>query len=202
MTKLQVTLKELRGDGVCIRGYNKLICALTGKEFDLDRKSYIHCRRNKPIGIEFILDSNGFDDAMWALKAIPDIDRDCRHFAVWCARQVQHLMIDKRSTAALDVAERHADGLATDEELSAAWDAAVDAARDTTSDAAKYAAKDAACDVTSDTAWAAAWDSAKNSASAAANAATVSRSDAWNAVRTAQTEMLRKMCRGEAPWQQ
>jgi hypothetical protein len=60
-------------------------------------------------------------------------DRELRKFAVWSARQVQHLMTDPRSVAALDVAERHADGLATDEELNAAWAAARaawDAARD------------------------------------------------------------------------
>jgi len=51
-------------------------------------------------------------------------DRELRKFAVWSARQVQHLMTDPRSVAALDVAERHADGLATDAELSAAWAAA------------------------------------------------------------------------------
>ena len=54
-------------------------------------------------------------------------DRTLRKFAVWSPRQVQHLMTDPRSTHALDVAERHADGLATDEELAAAWAAARDA---------------------------------------------------------------------------
>lgn len=47
-----------------------------------------------------------------------------RLFAVWCARQVQHLMKDQRSIDALDVAERFANGLATKEELDAAGDAA------------------------------------------------------------------------------
>ena len=47
-------------------------------------------------------------------------DRTLRLFAVWSARQVQHLITDPRSLAALDVAERHADGLATDKELRAA----------------------------------------------------------------------------------
>ena len=49
-----------------------------------------------------------------------------RLFAVRYARRVQHLMTDPRSIAALDVAERHAKGKATDEELAAAA-AAVDA---------------------------------------------------------------------------
>jgi hypothetical protein len=77
--------------------------------------------------------------------------RELRKFAVWCARQVQHLMTDPRSVAALDVAERHADGLATDEELhaagaaaeAAAW-ASRAAARDAAWDAAEAAARDAA----------------------------------------------------------
>jgi hypothetical protein len=55
-------------------------------------------------------------------------DRELRMFAVWCARQVQHLMTDAQSVAALDVAERHANGEATNEELSAAWSAARSAA--------------------------------------------------------------------------
>ena len=45
-------------------------------------------------------------------------------FAVRCARRVQHLMTNPRSVAALDFAERHARGEATDAELAAARDAA------------------------------------------------------------------------------
>ena len=171
MTKFQVTLKDLRANHACISGYNKLVCALTGQEFGGERETYIRYRHDEPIGIEYILDSNGLDDALWALRAVPDVDRDCRHYALWCARQVQHLMTDPRSIAALDVAERHADGLATDDELAAALDAAWDAARDSAWDAARDAARDAA--------WAAALDAALD----------------------AQADMLRKMCRGEAPWQ-
>jgi hypothetical protein len=55
-------------------------------------------------------------------------DRTLRLFAVWSARQVQHLMTDPRSLAAIDAAERHANGQATDEELAAARDAAKGAA--------------------------------------------------------------------------
>ena len=51
-------------------------------------------------------------------------DKTLRLFAVWCARQVQHLMTDHRSIAALDVAERYANGEATREELDAALSAA------------------------------------------------------------------------------
>jgi hypothetical protein len=88
-------------------------------------------------------------------------DRELRKFAVWCARQVQHLMTDARSVAALDVAERHADGLATDAELNAArdaagrasWDAAWGVARVAANAAladARYAARAAAEDAAGD----------------------------------------------------
>lgn len=59
-------------------------------------------------------------------------DRELRLFAVRCARSVQNLMEDARSAAALDVAERYANGAATDDELAAAmaaaWAAAMAAA--------------------------------------------------------------------------
>jgi hypothetical protein len=45
-------------------------------------------------------------------------------------------MLDQRSVAALDVAERHANGNATGPELAAAWDAARAAAWDAASAAA------------------------------------------------------------------
>jgi hypothetical protein len=91
-------------------------------------------------------------------------DKELRLFAVWCARQVQHLMIDRRSINALDVAERYVNGSATDEELTAAitvadaaW-AAADEAK-----AAAYAARAvayaalAAADAAADAVWAAAY---------------------------------------------
>jgi hypothetical protein len=87
-------------------------------------------------------------------------DRELRKFAAWSARQVQHLMTDPRSVAALDVAERHADGLATDEELRAARDAAraaagaARAAAWAAAEAARAAAEDAARNAV-EAAWAA-----------------------------------------------
>jgi hypothetical protein len=87
-------------------------------------------------------------------------------FAVRCARRVQYLMTDPRSVAALDVAERHAKGEATDEELAkarsaayAAWDAARAAAEDAAEDAAVVAR--ATAWAAARAAWAAAWDAAR-----------------------------------------
>lgn len=71
-------------------------------------------------------------------------DKELRLFAVFCARQVQHMMTDPRSIAAIDVAERFAHGDASSEELAAAW-----AASDAASGAAWAAASDAAKDAQS-----------------------------------------------------
>ena len=110
-------------------------------------------------------------------------DNDLRLFAVWSARQVQHLMTDARSIAALDVAERYARGRATDAELAEAWDAARDAARDAAWDAARDAAGAAARDAARAAALAAAGAAALAAAGAAARAA--AGAAAWDAAKAA-----------------
>ena len=114
---------------------------------------------DEPLPLLTVLESNGLDDCLWCLRSVPEYNQVWRMYAVWCARQVRHLMTDARSLAALDVAWAHANGLATDEELAAAGDAsraaawaAWDAPR-----AAAWAARDAAC-----AAWDAAGDAQKN----------------------------------------
>ncbi len=194
-TKFEVTLAALRREGACINGYNKVVRAVQGREFseeDGDRESYIRFRHEEPISLVAILESNGLDDALWALRCVPGVDRDARLFAVWCARQVEHLMTDQRSKDALAVAERFANGEATDEERDAARDAAWDAARDAAWDAARDAAWDAAWDAAGDAAWAVAWAAAGDAARAAARAA----------ARDAQKDMFIAMCEDRAPWQQ
>ena len=90
-----------------------------------------------PITVRQIVDAMGLDDALWCLRTMPEHNNRWRLLAVRYARTVQHRMTDPRSLAALDVAERHANGLATDDELKAAWAAAADAALDAAWDAAR-----------------------------------------------------------------
>lgn len=130
---ITTTLNKIRAHGPCAEGWTKLLAALGKTQADDDA-----------LPLEFILDSNGLDDALWALRAVEGHDREIRLFAVWCARQAQHLMTDSRSIAALDVAERFANGRATSEELAAARDAAGAAAGAAARDAAWAAARDAA----------------------------------------------------------
>ena len=127
---LTTTLNRIRAHSPCVDGWTKLLTHLGKTAAD-----------DEPLSYETILESNGLEDALWCLRAEPQHAREYRLLAVWFARQVQHLMTDPRSLAALDVAERHANGGATDAELDAAWAAARDAAW-----VAAWAAGDAARD--------------------------------------------------------
>jgi hypothetical protein len=134
-------------------------------------------------------------DKVWAFtrEGIVD-DKTLRLFAVACARRVQNLMQDKRSINALDVAERYANGKATEDELAAAsdaaWAAASDAAWPTARDAAMDSAWAAARDAARDAAWAAAWSAARDAAWAAVRDA--ARDAARYAARAAASETERK----------
>ena len=135
---MYTTLNKIRAKSPCTSGWTKLLKNLGKTHAD-----------DEPLAITTILESNGLDDALWCLRAVNGHQREMRLFAVECARSMQHLMKDPRSLAALDVAERHANGLATDAELSAAWSAAWAAARDADGNAARDAAWSAARDAQS-----------------------------------------------------
>jgi hypothetical protein len=121
-----------------------------------------------------------FDDRLWVIMRDELVsDKLMRLFAVWCARQVQHLMKDERSIKALDVVEAFANGNATKEELAAAWAAALGAALGAAGSAARDAAESAARDAARAAAWAAAWAAALGAALGAAES--VARDAAWAA---------------------
>jgi len=151
MTQLYTTLNKIRACSPCESGWTKLLKHLGKTTAD-----------DEPLPFSVILTSNGLYDALWCCRAAPEYDREWRLFAVWCARQVQHLMTDKRSIEALDVAERFANGSATTQELAAAW-AAARAAGDAAGTAARAAAGDAA--------GTAAWAAARAAGDAARDAA-------------------------------
>jgi hypothetical protein len=148
---IYTTLNTIRSHSPCAGSWEKLLRALGKTQAD-----------DEPLGLDRILEVCGLGDALWSLRCWPEHSKHWRPYAVWCARQVQHLMTDPRSLAALDVAEKHANGDATDDELDTAEAAARDAA-----DAAAAASWAAA---NTDAAYAA-WDAARDAAQAAVRAA-------------------------------
>jgi hypothetical protein len=174
---LTTTFKRLKEAGACESGYKKLGEALGG---------ITAYGKDTPITLLQILESNGLDDALWAFKAVAELEdgkRIARLFACDCAERVLHIFErehphDKRPRQAIEVARQFAVGEATEEEIAAAWDAARDA-----TDVAWDAARDAT-DVAWDAARAAAWDAARDAARAAA------WDVAWDAEQKAQKQIL------------
>jgi len=154
---ITTTLNRIHAHGPCRSGWEKLLIGLGKTVAD-----------NEPLPYARIVEINGIYDALWCCRAEPQHAAVWRLFAVWCARQVQHLMTDPRSVVALDVAERHARGKATDMEL--------DAARAAARDAAGAAARAAAWTAT----WAA-WAAARGAAGAAWAAEEAAGAAAWAA---------------------
>jgi hypothetical protein len=140
---MKTTLNKIRAHLPCADGWQKLLKHL-GKSGPDDQE----------LDLLAVLESNGFDDALWCLRAVDVFDREKRLFAVWCARQVEHLNSDPRIKACNDMAERYANSLCTNNDLQGACRAAyaTDAAHAT---AAAYAVAYAAAYAASYTASAA-----------------------------------------------
>ena len=178
---MQTTLRKIRAAGPCgMRledgqrvGYLKLKFHL-GKGYGDD---------DTPIDITTIIDSNGVDYALWCLRAVDGHAREKLLYAYWCARQVPSLMGDLSSVTALDVAERNANGAASDDERAAAKAAGAEAAWAALAARAALAALAA-----TDDSWAAL--PAKEGARAALAAAR----DARDAASAAQADELRRVC--------
>lgn len=181
---MRTTLNRIRSYDPCADGWRKLLTHLgkTGPDDD-------------PLPLTAILDSNGLDDALWALRAVEGHDREKRLFAVSCVRQVEHLMTDQRARDALDVAERFARGRATRQELDAAAVRAADAAAaaypaDAAAYATVHAVVHAAAYIT-----AAAYVTVYAVVHAAADVAYITAADAaYAAARSAQSAEFRRVC--------
>lgn len=155
---IYTTLNHIREHNPCADGWRKLLKYLgkTGPD-------------DAPLAYIVILDAVGLDDALWCLRAEPQHASIWRMYAVRCARRVQHLLTDERSIRALDVAERHARGAATDSELAAARVAAWPAA------------------------WAAAGAAGTAAGAAASDAWVAARTAAWPAAGAAGTADFRAL---------
>ena len=135
---ITTTLNRIREHVPCENGWERLLAGLGKTKAD-----------DEILPFAKVLEINGLGDALWCCRAEPQYDREWRLLAVAYARHVEHLNTDPAVKNANDVAERYANGEATDEELAASWAAAKNAE------------------------WAASWAAAKNAALAAAWTAAV-----------------------------
>lgn len=115
MSAITITLNKIKSHNPCEEGWLAILAGQGKTEAGPDDVEF-------PLAAA--LESNSLDDVLWAMRCLPEHNSLWRKYAVWCARQVQHLMTDSRSVAALDVAWRHSEGQATDEELATAGAAA------------------------------------------------------------------------------
>ena len=145
------SFRLLHDAGACKERYRFLAKALGGiKAYGV----------NTPITLLQILDINGFDDALWALRACDDAETFSRLLVCDYAEHVLHIFEaeypdDYRPREAIAVSRRYARGEATDAELSAAWSAAGSAAEAAARAAAGSAAGAAARADAGSAAWAA-----------------------------------------------
>lgn len=165
---MTTTLNKIKAHSPCADGWNKLLNHL-GKTQAYD----------EPLELRTILESNGLDDTIWALRAVEGKDKEIRLFAADCAEMVLPIYEkdypdDNRQRLAIQAARDYANGLITIEELDAASAAAWAAS------AAAWAASDAA--------WAA---RAARAASAAARDASAAARDAkWQEIELLLTKYL------------
>jgi hypothetical protein len=164
-----ITLNAIRAHSPCEDGWRKLLAHLGKTKAD-----------DAPLPLLTVLDSNGLDDALWCLRALPpEYDAACRLLACDFAEPALRFVPENedRPRIAIETVRRFALGLATPEELNAAraaaWASASAraAARAAASAAARDAASAAASAAARDAAWASA--AARDAASAAARDAQV-----------------------------
>ena len=174
---MKTTLNKIKAFEPCVDGWKKLLTYLKKTKGD-----------DEELPLLTILESNGLNDALWALRTVDGFDKEIRLMACDFAESVVHLTNDERSVTAIKVSRNYANGIATIEELNAAegvakavakavawavaWAARVSAARVSAARAAEAAAAAAMTDAAS------ARVSAARAAEAAEAAAAAAMTDA------------------------
>ncbi len=118
---LTTTLNKIRGHSPCVGGWEKLMQSLGKTKAD-----------DEVLTLEYILESNGLDDALWALRAVDGYQNAMRLYACYCAKRAlpDYEKADNLVRACIETAESFAYGHSTREEMAAARSAARNATRE------------------------------------------------------------------------
>lgn len=136
-----------------------------------------------------------FKDRLWVVLRTDLVsEKLMRVFAVWCARQVQHLMKDKRSLKALDIMDAYNEYryLIDDKDWVEVWELERDAAAES-AESAMYAAWSAESAMSAaESAMFAAWSATDSAAryAAAESAWSAAESAAWYAQKNKLKQMI------------
>ena len=155
--RFNITLEDLRNLNPCYDPATKLGNGWSGTLLDILNGSRIPD-----------------DDKIWAVTKLLD-EKTARLFAVHCAKEaIKNIKdkVDERIIKCIEVAEKFANGQASDEE--------------------RYAAESAARSAARSAAWSAAWSAAESAARSAAWSA--AESAAWSAFVTKLKEMVTDLC--------
>ena len=175
--KLYTTLNQIRSHSPCSDGWETLLKHLGKTKPD-----------DEPLSFATILESNGFDDALWCLRTVDGYERVIRLYAVWCVRQVEHLDPSGVSKNINDVSERYANGEAMEAELVAARKAA-------------WAARKAAREAREAAMAAMAAREAREAEGKAAWEAWEAEGKAWEAAMAAMAAREAREAEGKAAWE-
>jgi hypothetical protein len=163
-----ITRRQAHDAHACVEDTRRVLDHIRARDGRIPRK-------DQRISLQDVADVLGVDGVVWCLWAVGGHDDSLRRFACVCARRALRRAgaCDARSWRAVRVAQWHAHGWATEEEMAAARDAAWDAERDA---APACAAAQAAA-----ASQAAACAAAQAAACAAAQAA-AAQAAAWHAM--------------------
>jgi hypothetical protein len=167
---IKITLNQIRKHEPCSSGWERLL-KFQGKTKADDEE----------FPFSSLLDSNGLDDALWALCCLDD-PKPAQLLAVAFAQEVLDLMEDQRSNNAVKVAHLYLHGEATRKELEEAKWAALAVAGAPWDAARAAAAQISAGLITRTTALAATWAAART---------TVCAVDAADRMKEKQSEWIR-----------
>ncbi len=106
---MYTTIAKMSARQPCRTGFQKFLRDSARADIDDDL-----------VSIEEVLRVAGLDAALWTLRVVdgpPATQKAIKLLGIEYARSVEHLLIDPRIKGTLDVAERHVNGQATDEEL-------------------------------------------------------------------------------------
>ena len=107
---MKTTLKKIAKFGPCEGGWEKLLTFLNKKVAD-----------DEELSLLTILESNGLNDALWALIAVEGFEKEIKLMVCDFAESVVHLAKDVRIATAISVSKNYVNGIATKKDFDCAW---------------------------------------------------------------------------------